>query len=162
MKTLALLCAIGTLATFTGCAAVPTSDGGDADPVERRQIITTEQAPAAIGPYSQALLVGSHLYLSGQIGIDPDNGEMVPGGTAPETRQVLDNASAVLAAAGFTPADVVQSIVFLADLNDYATVNQIYGEFFPDAPPARAAVEVARLPKDARVEIMMTAMKSGP
>ncbi len=85
---------------------------------------------------------------------------MVAGGVEPETRQVLVNAGAVLAAAGFTPADVVQSIVFLADLDDYAAVNRIYGEFFPDPPPARAAVEVARLPKDAKVEIIMTAMKS--
>ena len=144
---------------LTGCAAAPTP-GGEIEPTERRQIIATEQAPAAIGPYSQAVAVGRHLYLSGQIGIDPETGAMVAGGVEAETRQVLVNAGAVLAAAGLTPADVVQSIVFLADMDDYAAVNRIYGEFFPDPPPARAAVEVARLPKDAKVEIIMTAMKS--
>ena len=154
MKTITLLCAAGALVTLTGCAAAPTPDAV----AEHRQIINTEQAPAAIGPYSQAVLVGRQLYLSGQIGIDPDTGEMVPGGVEAEARQVLANAGAVLAAAGFTPADVVQSIVFLADMNDYAAVNRIYSEFFTEAPPARAAVQVARLPKDARIEIMLTAV----
>lgn len=125
-----------------------------------RQIITTDAAPAAIGPYSQAVRVGETIYLSGQIGIDPATGEMVAGGVVPETHQVLANARAVLEAAGFTPADVVQSIVFLADMGDYGTVNEIYSEFFPGEAPARAAVQVARLPKDARVEIMMTAVRA--
>ena len=159
MKTTTLVSAIGALLAFTGCAAAPTPE---TEPAQRRQTIMAEQAPAAIGPYSQAVQVGRHLYLSGQIGIDPETGDMVTGGVEAETRQVLANAGAVLAAAGFTPADVVQSMVFLADMNDYATVNRIYGEFFTDAPPARAAVEVARLPLDARVEIMMTAIKPAP
>ena len=159
MRTNALIHGIGALMIFTGCAAAPTSEG-DETPPEGRRIISTAEAPAAIGPYSQAVRVGGHLYLSGQIGIDPETGEMVAGGIEPETRQALANASAVLTAAGFSAADVVQSIVYLADMNDYGTVNEIYGRFFPDAPPARAAVEVARLPKDARVEIMMTAVKS--
>lgn len=160
MNTTALIAAVGAIITFAGCAASPTSEI-ETEPTEARQIIDTTQAPAAIGPYSQAVQIGRHLYLSGQIGIDPQTGEMVAGGVEPETRQVLANTGAVLAAAGFSPADVVQSVVFLADMNDYAAVNEIYGEFFAGAPPARAAVQVARLPKEARVEIMMTAIRPG-
>jgi 2-iminobutanoate/2-iminopropanoate deaminase len=125
-----------------------------------REIVASEAAPAAIGPYSQAVRVGGTLYLSGQIGLDPATGEMVAGGVVPETRQVLMNARAVLESAGYGPSDVVQSIVFLADMDDYGAVNEIYSEFFPEDAPARAAVQVARLPRDARVEIMMTAVKA--
>jgi 2-iminobutanoate/2-iminopropanoate deaminase len=143
------------------CGAAPCDPGNLEVAVSRRTVVSTDAAPAAIGPYSQAVLVGDQLFLSGQIGIDPATGEMVPGGVEPETRQVLSNATAVLAAAGFGTADVVQCTVFLADLDDYAAVNRIYGEVFADAPPARAAVEVARLPRDARVEIMMIAVRGG-
>jgi 2-iminobutanoate/2-iminopropanoate deaminase len=128
--------------------------------ISEREIINTDAAPAVIGPYSQAVEVGDTLYLSGQIGLDPATGEMVAGGVVPEIHQVLANARAVLEAAGFTPADVVQSIVFLADMDDYGAVNEIYSEFFRGEAPARAAVQVARLPKDARVEIMMTAVRA--
>jgi 2-iminobutanoate/2-iminopropanoate deaminase len=153
------LLVVAAIVTPMACAP-----GGHADDqtgtASDREIIATSVAPAAIGPYSQAVRVGGTLYLSGQIGIDPATGEMVAGGVVPETRQVLVNARAVLAAAGYAPSDVVQAIVFLADMDDYGLVNEIYAEFFPEEAPARAAVQVARLPKDARVEIMMTAVKT--
>ena len=125
----------------------------------KREVISTEKAPAAIGPYSQAVKVGKTLYLSGQIALDPGTGEMVEGGIVEQTEQVLDNIAAVLEAAGYGFEDVVQSQVFLADLEDYAVMNAVYAKRFGSAPPARAAVQVARLPKDALVEILMTAVK---
>lgn len=124
-----------------------------------REVIATPDAPAAIGPYSQAIRVGERLYLSGQIAIDPATGKMIEGGTPEQTRLVLSNAQAVLEAAGFTLRDVVQAQVFLADLDDYKAMNAVYATFFDEGPPARAAVQVARLPLDARVEIMLTAVK---
>lgn len=124
-----------------------------------RHVIATDAAPAAIGPYSQAIQVGNMLFCSGQIAIDPGTGKMVTGGIESETRQVLDNIAAVLEAGGCTFADVVQAQVFLADLNDYAVMNAIYAKRFGAAPPARAAVQAARLPKDARIEIMVTAVR---
>lgn len=136
------------------CATPPPAE----EPVTRL-VIATNAAPAAIGPYSQAVLVGNRLYLSGQIGIDPATGAMVEGGTEAEARQVLANINAVLTAAGFTFDDVVQAQVFLADLNDYAVFNAVYAGAFGDKYPARAAVQVARLPLDARVEVMMVAEK---
>lgn len=132
-------------------------------PVEQpivREVIATDGAPAAIGPYCQAVRVGDRLYLSGQIGIDPATGAMVEGGTEAEARQVLANIEAILTAAGFGFEDVVQAQVFLADLNDYAVMNTVYSGAFDEAYPARAAVQVARLPLDARVEIMMVAERS--
>jgi 2-iminobutanoate/2-iminopropanoate deaminase len=159
MTALRSLLAIACLVA-AACGGAPADRQTTVAPT--RQIVATEAAPAAIGPYSQAVLVGNQLFLSGQIGLDPATGEMVAGGVEAETRQVLANAAAVLAAAGFTTADVVQCTVYLADLDDYAAVNRIYGEVFADAPPARAAVQVARLPRDARVEIMMTAARNAP
>jgi len=126
-----------------------------------RQVVSSDDAPGAIGPYSQAIQVGETLYLSGQIALDPATGKMVEGGIEAETLQVLKNIEAVLREAGFSPRDVVQSKVFLADLNEYAAMNAVYATLFDEAPPARAAVEVARLPLDARVEIMVTAVR-GP
>ena len=123
-------------------------------------MIATGDAPAAIGPYSQAIRLGNTLYCAGQIGIDPATGQLVQGGIQAETRQALKNLHAVLRAAGFTPADVVQAQVFLADLDDYAAMNAAYAELFTDSPPARAAVQVARIPRDAKVEIMLTAVKT--
>jgi 2-iminobutanoate/2-iminopropanoate deaminase len=154
------LLALAACVSIVACG-LTAADPGEAEPTPRRArtIIATDAAPAAIGPYSQAILVGDQLFLSGQIGLDPVSGEMVTGGVTAEARQVLANAQAVLHAAGFTTADVVQCTVFLADMNDYAAVNRIYGETFNESPPARAAVEVARLPRDARVEIMMTAIR---
>ncbi|UCF67794.1 MAG: RidA family protein [Acidobacteriota bacterium] len=144
-----------------GCS-LESADRGEsaASHAPPRRIIATDEAPAAIGPYSQAVLVGDTLYCAGQIGIDPATGQIVGGGIEAETRQALANLRAVLTSAGFSPADVVQAQVFLADLGDYAAMNAIYAELFADDPPARAAVEVARLPRDARVEIMLVAVKS--
>lgn len=119
-----------------------------------RTLIATDAAPQAIGPYAQAVVAHGMVFCSGQIALDPKTGEMVGGGdVSAETRQVLANLEAVLGAAGARWSDVVKTTIFLADLNDFATVNQIYGERVGAAPPARATVQVARLPRDARVEI---------
>ena len=117
--------------------------------------ITTQDAPTPVGPYNQAVLAGGWLYCSGQIPLDPQTGAMVGGGdVARETRQVLKNLNAVLAAAGATAQHVVRTTVFLADLADFQTVNEIYAEVFgTGTSPARACVQVASLPKGARVEI---------
>jgi len=115
--------------------------------------IQTTAAPAAIGPYSQAILVDGWLYCSGQIALDPSTGEMVTGGTEAETRQVLANLSAVLEAAGLGMEDVVRTTIYLVDLGEFVLVNELYAEAFGSAKPARATVEVSALPKGARVEI---------
>ncbi|CAE08060.1 RidA family protein [Parasynechococcus marenigrum] len=119
------------------------------------QAVTTPAAPAPVGPYNQAVLAGGWLYCSGQIPLDPETGAMVgDGDVALETRQVLKNLSAVLEAAGATAAQVVRTTIFLADLGDFQTVNDIYAEMFgAGTSPARACVQVAALPKGARVEI---------
>ena len=127
--------------------------------MSKRKVIDTKTAPAAIGPYSQAIRVGSRLYLSGQIGIDPATGQLVDGGIEGQTHQTLKNLGAVLETAGFSFDDVVQAQVFLADLNDYAAMNAVYKTYFDKSFPARAALQVARIPRDARVEIMMVAVK---
>ena len=116
------------------------------------RIITTDKAPEAIGPYSQAILVGGMLYTSGQIALRPD-GTMVEGGVAEQTRQVLSNLSAVLEAAGGTLNDVIKTTIYLAEMEDFITVNRIYAEFFGDHRPARSTVAVKTLPKGALVEI---------
>ncbi len=142
---------------LAGCASVSETRG--TAPAERR-VIATDRAPAAIASYSQAIQVGETLYLAGQIGLDPATRELVPGGLQAEARRALDNCKAVLEAAGFTMADVVQVQVFLADVNDYAAFNEVYGGYFPPPAPARAAVAVAALPRGARVEVLMTAVRS--
>lgn len=124
----------------------------------QRSIVRTTAAPAAIGPYSQAVVVpvgdGKRMvFCSGQIPLDPATGLMVEGDIAAQTRQVLDNLGAVLAAAGGGFGNVVRTTIFLADMGDFAAVNEIYGERFAHDPPARATVQAARLPRDARVEI---------
>ncbi len=125
-----------------------------------KEVISSENAPAAIGPYSQAIRAGNTLYLAGQIAIDPATGKMSEGGVEDQTHRVLKNIQAVLKEAGFTIADVVQSQVFLSDLNNYGAMNGVYATYFKDNPPARAAVQVARLPLDALVEIMVTAVRT--
>ncbi len=125
----------------------------------RRAIIRAADAPQAIGPYSQAVRFGNMLFCSGQIAIDPATGKMTGDDVTAQTRRVMANLSSVLDEAGFSFGDVVQAQVFLADLNDYAAMNAVYAEFFPANAPARAAVQVARLPLDARVEIMVTAVR---
>jgi 2-iminobutanoate/2-iminopropanoate deaminase len=122
--------------------------------------IATSKAPAALGPYSQAVRVGDFLYTSGQVALDPANGQIVAGGIAEQTTQVLENLKAVLEAAGSTLANVVKTVVFLKDMNDFAAMNSIYGKYLaPDdvVAPARSTIEVARLPKDALVEIEVIA-----
>ena len=125
-----------------------------------KKIIATDKAPAAIGPYSQAVQVGNVVFLAGQIALDPATGKMVEGGIEAETHQVMKNLSAVLEAAGLTFDDVVQTQAFLKDLNHYGKFNGIYAEYMGDNRPARAVVEAARIPKDALVEVMMTAVRS--
>ena len=118
--------------------------------------VSTPDAPAAIGPYSQAVRVGDMLFTSGQIPLDPATGSFVPGGITEQTVRVCENLKAVLAAAGLDMAQVVKTTVFLKDMKDFAAMNEVYGRYFgpPDAvPPARSTVEVAALPKDALVEI---------
>jgi 2-iminobutanoate/2-iminopropanoate deaminase len=129
----------------------------------KREIISTPQAPAAIGPYSQAVRAGDQLFISGQLGIDPATGQIVAGGIAAETRQAFANLGAILEASSFAFTDLVQVQVFLADIKDFAAMNEVYATFFPSAPPARAAFQVAALPKGGRVEVMAQAMRvSGP
>lgn len=118
-----------------------------------KSVISTKDAPAAIGPYSQAMRVDRLLYLSGQIPLDPGTGELVRGDIAAQTEQVIKNMSAVLAAAGCTLKDVVKTTIFLTDMGSFAEVNAVYGKHFSEPYPARSTVEVRRLPKGAEVEI---------
>jgi 2-iminobutanoate/2-iminopropanoate deaminase len=118
-----------------------------------RDAISSSTAPQAIGPYSQAIRSGALVFLSGQIPLDPATGQMVDGDVAAQTRQVMSNLGAVLEAAGCSFDDVVRCTIYLADLGDFAVVNEIYGSHFAAPAPARATVQVARLPRDARVEI---------
>jgi 2-iminobutanoate/2-iminopropanoate deaminase len=122
-----------------------------------KQAVSSPDAPKAIGPYSQAVRAGQLLFLSGQVPLDPATGQLVAGDIAAQTRRVFDNLGAVLKAGGRTFADVVRTTVFLADMNDFAAVNDVYGTYFSEPYPARATVQVARLPKDARVEIDLIA-----
>jgi 2-iminobutanoate/2-iminopropanoate deaminase len=118
-----------------------------------KETISTENAPGAIGPYSQAVKAGNFVFCSGQIPINPQTGEFVSEDVAEQTRQVLKNLSAVLEAAETNLNNVVKTTVFLADMNDFAAMNEVYAEFFSENKPARATVQAARLPRDARVEI---------
>ncbi|MCU1383113.1 MAG: yabJ 3 [Acidobacteria bacterium] len=122
-----------------------------------KQAVSSPDAPTAIGPYSQAVRAGQLLFLSGQVPLDPATGQIVAGDIAAQTRRVFDNLAAVLEAGGRSFADVVRTTVFLADMNDFAAVNEVYGTYFSEPYPARATVQVARLPKDARVEIDLIA-----
>jgi 2-iminobutanoate/2-iminopropanoate deaminase len=123
----------------------------------QRQVISSGQAPKAIGPYSQAIRAGDFVFCAGQTPIDPATGNLVEGGIEEQTRRALQNLSVVLQAAGTALNHVVKTTVFLLDLNDFAKMNAVYAEFFPSDPPARSTVQVARLPKDARVEIEIVA-----
>ena len=118
-----------------------------------RQAVSTPSAPAAIGPYSQAIRAGALLFVSGQVPIDPATGAIVEGGIAAQTTRVFENLGAILQAAGASFDHVVRTTVYLADMNDFAAMNEVYGRYFSSPAPARATVQVARLPKDARVEI---------
>lgn len=119
-----------------------------------RQIILTKEAPAPIGPYSQGIVAqGSFLYTAGQIGLVPATGQVISPDVKAQTKQALENLKAILEAGGSSLPAVVKTTVFLKDMNEFAAMNEIYGEYFRDSPPARSTVEVARLPKDVRVEI---------
>ncbi len=118
-----------------------------------KKIISTSDAPAAVGPYSQGVRVGSTIYCAGQIPLDPKTSQIVAGGIDVQTRRVLDNITAVLKAEGLSFENIVKTTIFLIDLADFQTVNEIYGSYFQQAPPARSTVQVAALPKGARVEI---------
>jgi 2-iminobutanoate/2-iminopropanoate deaminase len=122
-----------------------------------KQAISSPDAPKAIGPYSQAVRAGHLLFASGQIPTDPATGALVEGDVAAQTRRVFDNLSAVLEAANLPFASVVRTTVFLADMNDFAAMNEVYGKYFSEPYPARSTVQVARLPRDARVEIDLIA-----
>jgi len=122
-----------------------------------REAVASDAAPKAIGPYSQAIRAGSLLFVSGQIPLDPATGAMVEGDIAAQTRRVFANLQAILEAAGASFDNVVRTTVYLADMNDFATVNEIYGTYFSSPAPARATVQAARLPRDARVEIDLIA-----
>jgi len=125
-----------------------------------KEIVETANAPRAIGPYSQAVVTKDLVFVSGQIPLDPKTGEMVAGGTSEQTEQVLRNLSAVLDAAGTSLEMVVKTTVFLVDMNDFTQMNEVYGRFFSSAEPARATVQAARLPRDARVEIDAIALRA--
>lgn len=123
-----------------------------------REMISTTSAPAAIGPYSQAIRAGQFVYVSGQVPVDPVSGEIVPGGIEEQTEQVIANLKAVLYAAGRDLADVVKTTVFLTDMGNFAKMNEIYARHFNTSPPARSTVQVGALPRGAQVEIDAIAM----
>jgi len=123
-----------------------------------RQAISSANAPQAIGPYSPALRAGQLLFISGQVPIDPATGAVVTGDVAAQTRRVLENIGALLTAGGLAYADLVRTTVFLADMNDFAAMNEVYRTYFTEPYPARSTIEAARLPRDARIEIDAIAM----
>ncbi len=125
-----------------------------------RQVVNTDKAPKAIGPYSQAIRVGDFVFCAGQAGLDPATGKLVEGGIQAETRRTLQNLTAVLQAAGSSFSQVVKTTVFLTNMDEFKTMNGIYAEFFTAAPPARSTVQVARLPAGACVEIEAIALVS--
>ena len=126
-----------------------------------RRAVTTGRAPKPVGPYAQAIATGDLVFCAGQVGLDPSTGKLVPGGVVPETTRAIENLAAVLEAAGLGLADVVKTTVYVADLADFAAVNEIYGRFFRAPHPARATVQVAALPAGARIEIDAIAVRGG-
>ncbi len=123
-----------------------------------REVISTPDAPKAIGPYSQAVKAGGFVFTAGQVALDPATGQVVPGDVAAQTERVMKNLAAILHAAGSGMDKVVRCGVFLKSMNDFVAMNEVYGRYFPSAPPARSTVEVARLPKDVLVEIDVIAL----
>jgi 2-iminobutanoate/2-iminopropanoate deaminase len=125
----------------------------------KRQIVATDAAPKAVGPYSQAVWAGDTLFCAGQIPLDPASGNMVAGGIAEQTTRVLDNIKGLLKSQGLDFGNVVKATVFLSDMNNFAAMNEVYARFFTESYPARSTVQVARLPKDALVEIEVIACR---
>jgi 2-iminobutanoate/2-iminopropanoate deaminase len=123
-----------------------------------RDMVSTKDAPQAIGPYSQAIKAGGFVFVSGQIPIDPATGQIITGDISAQTERVMKNLEAILRAAGSSLAQVVKSTVYLKNMSEFAAMNEVYGRFFKSAPPARATVEVSRLPKDVLVEIDVIAL----
>lgn len=123
-----------------------------------RNVISTDRGPRAIGPYSQAIQANGFAFLSGQIALDPETNQLVEGDIRAQTERVLENLKGILEAAGSSLDRVVKATVFLKDMNEFAAMNEVYGRYFPASPPARATVEVARLPRDVRVEIDLIAL----
>jgi 2-iminobutanoate/2-iminopropanoate deaminase len=128
--------------------------------VTMRKIVKTDSAPQAIGPYSQAVEAGGFVYVSGQIALDPKTGNVISGDVRAQARQVMENGKAILTAAGCDMAQVVKTTIYLRNMGDFGAVNEVYGGYFPADPPARATVEVSRLPKDVFVEIDFIACKN--
>jgi 2-iminobutanoate/2-iminopropanoate deaminase len=126
-----------------------------------KKIISTQEAPAAVGPYSQAVRVGSTVYCAGQIPLDPKSGQIVPGDIGAQTRRVLENIAAVLRAESLAFENIVKTTIFLTNLSDFQTVNEIYGSYFKKEPPARSTVQVPALPKGANIEIEVIAVANG-
>jgi len=125
----------------------------------KRQIVATDAAPKAIGPYSQAVWAGDYLFCAGQISLDPGTGNMVAGGITEQATRVLENIRGLLKSQGLDFANVVKSTVFLSDMNNFAAMNEVYAKYFTKEPPARSTVQAARLPKDALVEIEVVAAR---
>jgi 2-iminobutanoate/2-iminopropanoate deaminase len=123
-----------------------------------KTVIYTDKAPAPIGPYSQAVMAGNTLYVSGQIALDPQSGQLVGGTVEEETHQVMRNLAAVLQQAGMGFGNVVKASIFIKNMDDFGRINGVYGQYFKENPPARETVEVARLPKDVQVEISVIAV----
>jgi 2-iminobutanoate/2-iminopropanoate deaminase len=123
-----------------------------------KKVIQTEKAPKAIGPYSQAIQAGNFLFLSGQIPLDPKTGELVKGDIRKQTQQVLENIKGVLESQGLGMEDIVKATIFLKDIGNFNQVNEVYATYFPSPPPARSTIEVARLPRDADIEIEAIAL----
>lgn len=126
-----------------------------------KKIIVSDSAPKAVGPYSQAVQAGNFLFLSGQLALNPQNGEMVGSEVATQTKQVIENIKAVLTAAGLTLDDVVKTTVFLQSMGDFAAMNEVYQQYFGESAPARSTVEVTKLPKNALIEIESIALTGG-
>lgn len=149
------------------CVRIPEESGKISDSADekdgeklKRNVISSPGAPEAIGPYSQAIQVGNRLYLSGQLGIDPKTGKLAEGGFEAQARQALENLKSVITEAGFAMEDVVQCQVFVTDMDNYKEFNVIYSEYFKVDFPARAVLEVSRIPADGLIEIMMVAIKT--
>ncbi|HEV2440212.1 MAG TPA: RidA family protein [bacterium] len=123
-----------------------------------KRIVRTEEAPQAIGPYSQAVVAGGFVYVAGQLALDPGTGQLVPGDVRIQTKRVMENIKAILGSAGSSLANVVKTTVFLRDMNDFGAMNEIYGSYFQEDPPARSTFQVAKLPRDGAVEIEVVAL----
>ncbi|HKX20022.1 MAG TPA: RidA family protein [bacterium] len=123
-----------------------------------KRIVRTENAPDAIGPYSQAVVAGGFVYTAGQLALDPRTGQLVPGDVRIQTKRVMENIKVILESAGSSLANVVKTTVFLRDMNDFGAMNEIYGSYFQEEPPARSTFQVAKLPRDGAVEIEVVAL----